>query len=36
VSPGSDTLYGTQVQQARRDQFVHDSAPPQLDPDARF
>jgi len=24
------------VQQARRDQFVRDSAPPQLDPDARF
>jgi len=29
-------LYGPQVQQAWRDQLVHDSAPPQFDPDAPF
>jgi hypothetical protein len=29
-------LYGAQVQQAWRDQLVHDSAPPQFDPDAPF
>ena len=29
-------LYGPQVQQAWRDQLVHDTAMPELDPDAPF
>ena len=29
-------LYGSQVQQAWRDQLVHDTEPPDFDPDAPF
>lgn len=29
-------LYGPQLQQAWRDQLVHETAPPELDPDSPF